>query len=85
MSTKVAITLNLRGAACTDSALAFDDPEDEYDEPIWLPRSQIQNLEDVLDEFPDGIGWTTQGRVEIEIPTWLAEKKGLDVYAEELD
>lgn len=83
--TTVAVELVLRGSMCTDASLGFENPEDRADDPIWLPRSQIQNLDEVLDGLEDGIGWTTREEVTIHIPHWLAENEGLDPYAEEID
>ncbi len=85
MSSLAAISLNLKGSACTEQALAFDNPENALLEPVWIPRSQIRNMDHVLGEFPDGMGWGVQGMVEIELPTWLVEDKGLDAYAEECE
>ncbi len=86
MSTYVSVELELYGPACTDSALAFVNPEDSLNDPIWIPRSRVENLEDIVqNQLADPIGWTTKEKVEVIMPTWLAEDKGLEVYAEELD
>lgn len=88
----VEIELVLIGRDCTDQALAFEHPEqEELDpfndlDPIWIPRSQILNLDGLLEiQLEDGIRSDTYQEVEIEIPLWLAEEKELDMYAEELD
>lgn len=47
---------------------------------IWLPKSQIRNLEAILDADP-----RYRQKIEVEIPQWLAEIKGLDPYCEELE
>jgi len=47
---------------------------------IWLPKSQIFNLEALLDAEP-----TYKEKVSVEIPEWLAIKKGLDPYCEEVE
>ncbi len=80
------VELTLNGDACTDEALAFINPEVEgWKSVIWVPRSQIRNLDDVLDGLEDGIRWGTREEVTIEIPIWLVEEQGLDNYAEEMD
>lgn len=81
----VSLELELRGDASTDSALAFVDPEDMLVDPIWIPRSQIFNLDRLLDGLDNGLTWSTKETVEIIIPQWLAEERGLDVYCEELE
>lgn len=78
------VELMLNGGACTDDAIAFVDLEEGY-EPIWIPRSLIRNLADMLDSLDEAIGWTTNDKVEIEIPTWVVESKGLDSIAEEIN
>lgn len=80
-----ALTMKLKGGACTEGALAFYNPENELDDLIWIPRSQIMNLEEVVDSLPAGEWWTIEEEVNIEIPNWLVEEKGLDPYAEEVD
>jgi len=45
--------------------------EFEGDAIIWLPKSQIEYDEIVLDEIEDG------NEIELEIPEWLATEKGL--------
>jgi len=79
------VELTLNGDACTDAALAFVDPDNLVNDPIWIPRSQIDNLDEVLDGLEDGLGWGVREVVEIKIPIWLVEEKGLDIYAEEVD
>lgn len=84
-NTHAQVTLRLQGGACTDMALAFQNPENISLDPIWIPKSKIANLEDVYDSLPDQIGWTTDETVSIHIPIWLVEEKGLDAIAEEID
>ena len=81
----LSIELTLFGDACTDAALAFLDPDEEDGTLMWIPRSQIHNLDRLLDGLPAGSLWGTKETVEIEIPQWLAEEKGLDIYAEETE
>lgn len=83
MTSISSVELRLKGSACTDSALAFQDAD--MDEPIWIPRSQIQNLDELIDGLPAGSWWTINEEVEIHIPTWLVEEKGLDLIAEEIE
>lgn len=47
---------------------------------IWLPHSQIRNYLAILDAEP-----RYREKVEVEIPEWLAVRKGLDPYCEELE
>jgi hypothetical protein len=84
-NTHAQVELRLIGGACTDMALAFQDPENYCNDPIWIPKSKIANLEDVYDSLPDQIGWSTDEVVCIHIPIWLVEDKGLDSIAEEID
>lgn len=52
-----------------DAILVSQDPESvETNAVIWVPKSQISDSTDDMD-----IG----AEVEIEIPVWLAAKKGL--------
>lgn len=44
--------------------------EDETEEELWLPKSQIQNC----DEEDFGVGCV----MELQLPLWLAEEKGLN-------
>ena len=81
------VELMLAGCACTDEALAFENP-DEREMPtryIWIARSKIENLEEVLDSLPEGSLWPIRQEVELHLPLWLIEKQGLDGYAEELE
>ena len=50
--------------AATESAVLLSNGKDE----AWVPRSQIIDEEDALDK-----GVATR----VELPVWLAEKKGL--------
>lgn len=84
MTRLASVTLKLKGGACTVYAIAFFDPE-ESAEPIWIPRSLIDNLDAVIDGLPAGSWWTIEEEVELHLPVWLVEEKGLDSYAEELD
>ncbi len=53
----------------TDDALLVHDGYS--DDPVWLPKSQIEYCE------ADLIGITKGDQIEINIPEWLAEEKGL--------
>ncbi len=44
--------------------------EEETGEEFWLPKSQIQNC----DEEDFGVGCV----MELQLPLWLAEEKGLN-------
>lgn len=79
------VELKLKGSACTDKALAFEDPEDLFGDPLWIPRSQITNLEEVLDSLPAGSLWTVEQNVTLHLPIWFVENASLDQYAEELE
>ncbi|MCK5600720.1 hypothetical protein KAR91_02555 [Candidatus Pacearchaeota archaeon] len=85
--TVFSVELMLAGCACTDESLAFENP-DEREMPtryIWLPRSQIENLEEVMDSLPEGSLWPIRQQVELHVPQWLLEQKGIDGYAEEIE
>ena len=85
MSKLASIELRLKGHACTEKALAFDDPEDLFGTPIWIPRSQIRNLDSVLDGLPERELFTLKEKVTLHLSIWFLEQKGLDAYAEELE
>lgn len=85
MSRIASVELRLKGHACTEKALAFDDPEDLFGDPMWIPRSQIRNLEEVLDSLPSGDLFTVKEKVTIHLSLWFVETRGLDAYAEELE
>lgn len=85
MTDMVTVSLKILGGACTDSALGFENPDNDELKPIWIPRSQIHNLEEVLErQLDDGLSYSVEEMVDIDIPTWLAEEKGLDIIAEEV-
>ena len=45
------------------------------DDNKWVPKSQITGYDD------DTGNWTHRENNQVEIPDWLAEKKGLEAYA----
>lgn len=59
-------TVEIRGTilAETPDAYLLDDGDIE----VWIPKSQIDNLDD---------DWEIEDTIEMEIPEWLAEQKGL--------
>ena len=66
----------------TEKALGFCDPEAGVVllEPVWIPKSEIRNFEDL----PDFTEYENR-ELDLEIPAWLAVKKGLDPFVEELE
>lgn len=94
----LSLELELRGHACTPEALAFTHPDydvdaapstaganQDVDEIFWLPRSQIKNLEDIIDrQLDEPITYALREEVEVHVPFWLAEEKQIEDYAEEM-
>lgn len=76
MTRHVSVTLEFQ--INTGKAMGFLPPEAVG--IIWLPHSQIRNLDAILDADP---GY--REKVEVEIPAWLSEKNSLDPYCEELE
>ena len=62
---KVYVTVSMIFQTSTDSSICVTEPDSN--EEIWLPKSQIEY--DDTAERGD--------RIDVEIRTWLAEKKGL--------
>jgi hypothetical protein len=76
MKTYVSVTLEFE--VNRKKAMGFSHPEGPG--TIWLPHSQIRNLDAILDGDLDH-----HSKIEVEIPQWLVERKGLDPYCEELE
>jgi len=76
--TSPTVTVELVYATTSLKALAFDYMEGPG--IFWLPKSQMSNLEAIEAASPS-IG----DKVTVHIPQWLAEKHGLDPYAEQLE
>ena len=85
MSRLASVELKLKGRACTEKSLAFDDPEDMFGKPMWIPKSQIRNLDSVMDSLPPGDLFLVNEKVTIHLSFWFVETRGLDAYAEELE
>jgi len=70
----------------TDEATGFYMPDTT--DIVWIPHSQFENYEDY---FPEDEGDhfdvkpSYHAMLEIHIPIWLAEKKSLESYCEEME
>ena len=51
------------------------------DKKSWLPKSQIRNIEAVMDEYYD----SPESRITVELMEWIAIKNQIDNYCAPLD
>ena len=78
MTSKVYVTVTLEFTVRRSKALGFVHPDGPG--TIWLPTSQIRNLDALFEGHLD-----RRQKIEVHIPQWLAERKALDPYCEELE
>ena len=79
------VELKIKGACCTPEALGFEHPDSANKGILWVPRSQIQNLDELLDDIDNDSLWGVDEMVTVHLPVWLIEKEELDAYAEETE
>lgn len=65
------VTIEAMVVATTDKAIKLYGPPLGLIEDPWIPRSQILDCDDDLDEAAEG------DEITIEIPLWLARDKAL--------
>lgn len=70
----IVIIENLFLVHSTDKAYLVRDDDDKE---IWIPKSQVSHISFGEDIDPGNDGEILKEIIELEIPKWLAEDKGL--------
>jgi len=72
------VSVTLTYVTSSLAAVAFEQPERMG--ILWIAKSLIQNHETF-----NAADYSNGDLMEVEIPAWVAEKKGLDPYCEEIE